>query len=150
MHWNQESGPCLYGFQTVDQKEAFLLLLQCSGIGPKLALAALAKLTPSIIIHAIQNDDAKTIASVPGIGQKKAETIIVLLKEKTYSITCAQADQSIAIHSWTTVKEALNSLGYSRNEINAVQKKLQSEEAYNQAPFELLMKKALLLLSKQR
>ncbi|QQR53629.1 Holliday junction branch migration protein RuvA [bacterium] len=146
-YWHQETGPSLFGFHSLDEKNVFLLLIQCTGVGPKLALTCLATLSPGTIIRAIQNDDYKAIASVQGIGTKKAETITLLLKEKANAIQL-QEELASEVQLWPTVCEALTSLGYSKNEILTAGRQIKKEMSQKQLPFDQLMRKALVLLSK--
>src|SRR5258708_4097906 len=77
LQWNQEQGPLLFGFHNELEKKVFLLVISCSGIGPKIALALLSALTPSVFLQIIQSGDEKALSGIPGIGAKKAEQMIV-------------------------------------------------------------------------
>ena len=82
MHWSQEQGPHLFGFVTEKERQVFLLIISCSGIGPKIGLAALNHLSPNAFIAALLQGDIKTLSKISGIGTRKAETLIVSLKNK--------------------------------------------------------------------
>ena len=71
LHWNQESGPTLYGFNSTLEKVTFLLIISCSGIGPKIGLAILNQMEPAIFLQAILEENIKTLSSISGIGAKK-------------------------------------------------------------------------------
>jgi Holliday junction DNA helicase RuvA len=78
----REDSLTLFGFADEDEKQTFELLQTASGVGPKLAQAMLAVLSPDALRVAIAGDDAKTLTKVPGIGQKGAQRIILELKDR--------------------------------------------------------------------
>lgn len=78
----REDELSLFGFESVEEKLLFEQLLTVSGVGPKVALAALSALAPNALAEAIAREDAALIASVPGIGKKTAQRIILDLKDK--------------------------------------------------------------------
>ncbi len=78
----REDELSLYGFAEPLEREVFLALLSVSGVGPKVALAALSALRPEALLDAVAREDAAFIASVPGIGKKTAERIVVDLKDR--------------------------------------------------------------------
>src|SRR5437762_3856954 len=82
MHWSAENGPSLFGFATSTERTVFRIIISCSGIGPKIALAILTDLGANNFITAITTGDENLLSKVNGIGKKKAEQIIVQLKHK--------------------------------------------------------------------
>jgi holliday junction DNA helicase RuvA len=84
--WTQlivrEDSMTLCGFHDRAEKEAFGKLLSVAGIGVKSALSTLSGFTPAELAAAIQAGDIKRISSVPGIGKKTAERLIVELRDK--------------------------------------------------------------------
>jgi holliday junction DNA helicase RuvA len=78
----REDAIQLFGFLTVAEKDAFILLTGISGIGPKLALSVLSTLPIADLISAIQAGDLDKLATVPGIGKKSAGRIALELKDK--------------------------------------------------------------------
>ena len=76
-----------FGFLTAREKDAFLLLLTVSGIGPKLALSVISTLSVDDLSGAILNDDYAVLASVPGIGKKSAGRLALELKDKIEKIS---------------------------------------------------------------
>jgi holliday junction DNA helicase RuvA len=72
----------LYGFHTEQERDLFLLLLAVQAVGPKVAIAVLSGGSPSELCAAIAAGDARRFQSVPGIGKRTAERIIVELREK--------------------------------------------------------------------
>lgn len=73
----------LYGFATEEERDLFVELIGVSGIGPRVALAALSGGAPRELNNAIVAGDAKRFQAVPGIGKRTAERIILELKDKT-------------------------------------------------------------------
>lgn len=150
MHWNQENGPILYGFQTELEKSVFLLIISCSGIGPKIALAILASMKPLHFLKVIQSGDEKALSAVNGIGAKKAEQMIVQLRHKVAKLIegGVAVEDDAEFEQWKNISEVLSSLNYSRTEItNALGFVRESLRA--DAPFDQLMRKALSFLSKR-
>ena len=78
----REDSLTLFGFADDDEKQIFELVQTASGVGPKLAQAMLAVLTPDAVRRAVAGDDVRTLTAVPGIGQKGAQRIILELKDR--------------------------------------------------------------------
>ncbi len=78
----REDALQLYGFHTSADREMFLLLLSISGIGPKVALNIISHMSSADLCAALQNEDAKLLATLPGIGKKTAERLVLELREK--------------------------------------------------------------------
>jgi holliday junction DNA helicase RuvA len=151
MHWNQEQGPSLYGFVHEHERTLFLLIIGCSGIGPKIAMAVLATMGSALFVAAIQDENPKALAQVPGIGIKKAEQIIVHLKHKVSDMMTSFADMPVAKtgNDWHSVSQALESLNYSRAEINTVMHHVRQKNEGATASFDQLLRQALSFLAKQ-
>jgi Holliday junction DNA helicase RuvA len=77
----------LFGFLTGQEKEAFVLLIGISGIGPKLALSVLSALSVPDFVSAVQAGDVDKLATVPGIGKKSAGRIVLELKDKVQRLS---------------------------------------------------------------
>lgn len=113
----RESAMDLYGFATPGEKEIFELLLSVSGVGPKLALAVLSGAEVHLLRRAIASGDVDLLTSVPGIGRKTAQRILVELKEKMGAawqedaLAGAAASPSAEL---TDAVDALVVLGFSR------------------------------------
>jgi Holliday junction DNA helicase RuvA len=78
----REDAIQLFGFITPQEKDAFVLLMSVSGIGPKSALGILSALPVSDLISAIQSADVEKLETVPGIGKKSAGRLVLELKDK--------------------------------------------------------------------
>lgn len=154
MQWNQEQGPTLYGFMQQQEKAVFLLIISCSGIGPKIALLILEKLSPSAFLRAVQTADIKTLSSISGIGPKKAEQLIVQLKHKVSALLDkgwqhAQDAQGQQIEQWQNIVQVLQSLHYSAGEIDQALAHVAKESKNTSVAFDALLRKALSFLAKK-
>jgi len=106
----REDALALYGFATPEQREVFLLLLQVTGVGPKLALAVLSHLSPDTLRGAVGSGQAEALDRVPGVGRKTAERIIFHLKDR---MGMPAGGMLTPLAADTEVLGALTSLGYS-------------------------------------
>lgn len=78
----REDGWSLYGFDRASDRAIFRRLLTASGFGPRLALALLSTLGPDRTVRSIQGRDLAALATVPGIGRKKAERLVLELHDR--------------------------------------------------------------------
>lgn len=151
MHWHQENGPTLFGFSHITEKKLFCLILDCPGIGPKLALNILASLGSSGFINAITQHDEKSFSAISGIGSKKAEQLIVHLKHKVSKLV--EHDQlsleGESTRIWSELSGALKSLNYSKDEIKAAISYTAAQEIEKSTPLEKLIRISLTYLSKR-
>lgn len=112
----REDSLTIFGFATNDERDMFELVQTASGIGPKVAQAMLAVLDPDRLRQAIGQGDLTTLTTVPGIGRKGAERIVLELKDRVGVTTQTLAPAS----AWRTqVHEALLGLGWSSREADA-------------------------------
>lgn len=151
MHWNQEQGPSLFGFSNELDRQVFLLIISCSGIGPKIALSILSSLGSSGCVHAICQGDDKALSKVPGIGTKKAEQIIVSLKHKMQKLVKSgvELEDISSLQQMHELNDVLTSLNYSKREIDATLHWLAEQPVSEPVPFDKLMRQALSFLSKK-
>ncbi len=82
----REDDISLYGFSTLDEKKLFLLLITVNSIGAKLAIKILGGIGQKELKHAIASSDYALLSSIPGVGKKTAERIVVDLKDKVDSV----------------------------------------------------------------
>ncbi|MCL2606658.1 MAG: Holliday junction branch migration protein RuvA, partial [Coriobacteriia bacterium] len=94
----RENEVSLYGFIDEEEKRSFLALIEVSGIGPKVALAVLSSLQPQMLAGAVATEDIALLSSVPGIGKKTAQRLIIELKGKLDAIFPA-AEQATSADS---------------------------------------------------
>lgn len=129
----REDDISLYGFCTNEELKMFEQLLGVSGVGAKSALSILANISPSSFALAIITGDLNTLKSLPGIGAKSAQRMILELKDK---MKTQEAIETEFIPVQNTVKndkakdaiEALQVLGYSRRDIDLAISKIDTNE----------------------
>jgi len=113
----REDALQLYGFASERERELFLMLLGVQAVGPKVALAVLSAGPPRELLGAVAAGDAARLQSVPGIGKRTAERIIVELREKVdVEIPDASISVSRGDDPRSLAREALLGLGYSAGE----------------------------------
>ena len=149
----REDSLTLFGFADEDEKQMFELLQTASGVGPKLAQAMLAVLSPDGLRVAIAGDDVKTLTRVPGIGQKGAQRIILELKDRigAPSRGAATATSTPQAAPWRDqVTQGLMGLGYpAKDAEKAVESVADQAGAADGAPdVGALLRAALRTLSK--
>jgi len=113
----REDAIQLFGFSTQQEKDAFVLLMTVSGIGPKSALGILSALPVSDLVSAIQSGDVEKLESVPGIGKKSAGRLVLELKDKLTKLhpgLAPTADATVQGQDKTfdDALSALTNLGY--------------------------------------
>lgn len=86
----REDSLTVFGFLDDDEKQIFELVQTASGVGPKVAQAMVAVLSPDDLRAAVAGEDVKTLTKVPGIGQKGAQRIILELKDRIGAPTGAR------------------------------------------------------------
>lgn len=121
----REDDISLYGFCTNEELKMFEQLLGVSGVGAKLALAILSNISPSSFALAIITEDINTIKSLPGIGAKSAQRIILELKDKMKTQDAIETEfipTKIEIKNDKTKDaiDALQVLGYAKKDIDSV------------------------------
>lgn len=77
----------LFGFSSKAERSLFLKLIAVSGIGPKLAVSMLSGMSPEEIVGAIRAENIAAITSIPGVGRKTAERIVIELRDKIAEFT---------------------------------------------------------------
>jgi Holliday junction DNA helicase RuvA len=114
----RQDALALYGFDSLDGREIFDLLLGVSGVGPRLAVTILSTLTPDSIRRAIITEQAEIFNQVPGVGNKTAQKILFNMQDK---ISKEEGFEPIAKMSEvdSEVLSALVALGYSVVEAQA-------------------------------
>ena len=112
----------LYGFSTQAERELFLMLIGVQSVGPKVALAVLSGGTPRELLNAIASGDSARFQTVPGIGKRTAERIIVELREK---VAGKVSDEIVVRHTPTDdprmlAREGLLGLGFTPQEADGM------------------------------
>jgi len=111
----REDALQLYGFLTAQEKELFEHLISVSGVGPRLALTLLSGLQCQEVIASIQNRDIARLTSIPGIGKKTAERLVLELRDKVAKIMLTATAVSPAAALQEDAVSALVNLGYARH-----------------------------------
>ena len=147
----REDSASLYGFVTKSDRDFFRLIIErVSGIGPRIALSILSKMSVEILQNAIFNQDTSLLSQCPGIGKKTAERLVIELKDKVSTSNQSLNSEtglasSKAYYSNSKYKDAVSSLitlGYKLPEADKrVSKALQNLGA--DVPTEAIIKEAL-------
>ena len=118
----REDSLTLFGFIDTDEKEMFLLLINVSGVGPKLALSILSGIRPVDLARAVATKDVARLIGLSGVGKKTAERLCLDLKDKVGGITGGDyelpdftAGPLVEASKEKDVVSALVNLGYPQN-----------------------------------
>ena len=116
----RDDGMSLYGFATPEEKALFEKLITVSGIGPKVALAALSSYSPGQLAGLIAAQDVAAVQRIPGIGKKTASRIILELKGSLEQDagSLLQEEKKPESKAFEGAKEALLSMGFTTAEID--------------------------------
>jgi len=109
----REDALQLYGFAQAGERELFEQLLSVSGVGPKVALAIVSGYSPSELRRAIVREDAALFQTIPGIGKKTAQRVVLELKEKMAPLVAVPDDAGAGDDTHLVARDALVELGYS-------------------------------------
>jgi Holliday junction DNA helicase RuvA len=146
----REDAIQLYGFRTRLEKSFFQLLISVSGVGPKLARDILSNIQPAALAQALSLNDIHKLSTIPGIGKKTAERLILELKDKVgkLDISALPATEARGIPAEDVMEDvasALLNLGYKEPQ---VRKALGGLDTGSGAGVEALLKQALKILMK--
>jgi Holliday junction DNA helicase RuvA len=109
----------LYGFLTELERQMFERLISVSGIGPKLAVAVLSGLETRELVGAVQRADVARLTTIPGVGKKTAERIVLELKDRLVTLAAVTVEEAAPALSESErlradLVSALQNLGYHR------------------------------------
>jgi len=141
----REDGWALYGFVEDHERDVFQRLLGASGVGPRLALALLSTLGGARVARAIKENDLGALCTVPGIGRKTAERIVLELRDRLGDISVPGAPEATAGPPDQAVQAVIN-LGYSANDAERAVREAVSQQGAGE-PVDLI-RGALQLLTK--
>lgn len=127
----------LYGFLTIQEKETFELLLGVSGIGPATAMGLVAAGSTQLI-NAVQNAQVSFFTSIPRVGKKLAQKIIIELRGKLGELKSLDLGPKSAAH--IELVEALVSLGFDENKVTEIVANFDMETTDLQTAIKLAMK----------
>ncbi len=155
VHTHAKDGSLqLFGFASRAERAAFELLLRASRVGPRLAQTVVSGITPRALLDAIRTGDVAALRSVPGIGTKLAERILVELRDRAPELAAAVGDTSSPLRGAAAADpareetlSALVNLGYPRAEAERVLAQA-AEEAGEGATLETLVRTSLRRLSR--
>ena len=109
----REDAWALFGFDDPTERTVFQRLLGATGVGPRLALAMLSALGgASRVVRAIRDNDLATLCTVPGVGRKTAERIVVELKDKVADLAKRETAATARAPAAEQAVQALVGLGY--------------------------------------
>src|SRR5262245_9973397 len=138
----REDVIALYGFSSRQERKVFERLISISGIGPRLAVTILSGGSVEDLVNAIRRGDLARLTSIPGVGKKTAERIIVELKDKLQDFSEAAAKSGVE----TDVLSALENLGYGRAIAEGAIRRAMNGDV--NSGFDVLFKRSLQILSK--
>jgi Holliday junction DNA helicase RuvA len=136
----------LFGFESQNNKLAFQTMLKVSGVGPKLALAVLGALSGAELARVIGEGNAKRLSSIPGIGKKTAERMILELGGKLK--TDAGKGGGVSAGMLSELSSALQNLGFKGGQVDRVVAEIRAK-GLQEAPFEVMLREALGLLKER-
>ena len=148
----KEDAINLFGFYTLQERELFQLMISVSGVGPKVAMNVLSRISATELLEAISGGNLTKLIAIPGIGRKTAERLILELREKAVKkmaedqipIMDVQKKQSGMIRE--DVLSALVNLGYKSNAARDALDNV-ARAAAGELPMDQLLKKALKILA---
>ena len=159
-HIKKEDSDSLFGFTSKDQKNFFIEILSIRGVGSQIGMGILNKFSIGEVINAIKTQNKKLICSVPGVGQKMSDRLILELKSKFKNELQIEEDKNEfeiydpEIHKMLDDLElTLQSLNYKKKEIKTIlpiliKKTNLHSEKENNLSFEYLLKLAMNHLDK--
>ncbi len=142
----------LFGFGTGEDKHVFELMISVSGIGPRLAMNILSGISAEELIRAVSHGNLDRLVSIPGVGKKIAERMILELKDKVVKLSSYEAiyrgDGDIKLYDSIIddVLSALVNLGYRSQRAREVLDKIINESSET-LTLDVLLKKALKVLA---
>jgi len=144
----REDALQLFGFQEATEKQVFLLLNSVAGIGPKLAVNILSGIPADELAQAIKEGDQLRLVSIPGVGKKLAERIIVELRDKFATFQAQVTETSVASNGSQLMQDAVSALvnlGYRKAE---VEKSVRDTVQAGNTTLEEVIKEALRRISR--
>ena len=128
VHIVREDTESLYGFATRAEKTLFERLIKINGVGPKVAMAICSTYTPKQFANVISSNDVAGIKRVPGIGPKSAGRILVELNGFDTELLESSQGSEPKGRAHTEATEALEALGFKKEQISKALSKCESEE----------------------
>jgi Holliday junction DNA helicase RuvA len=145
----REEALKLFGFYTIDEKRIFEKLITINKVGPKLALTILSGMPPADILSTIDSNDIVKLSTIPGIGRKTAERLILEMRDKLDGLSLdfvVTKDPGPEKGLFDDALSALVNLGYKKSQAEQTLKKVYAEKV-GDTSIENLIKDSLNLLS---
>lgn len=144
----REDAIQLFGFRTSRERDMFLRLISVQGIGPKLGITILSGMSADEMITAIRANDLARLTSIPGVGRKTAERLVIELRDKIGEISGDADDQTPlpADAMFDDALSALTNLGYQRSAAEKAVKQASSE--ITEPTVQKLLRRSLQILAK--
>jgi Holliday junction DNA helicase RuvA len=144
----REDSLALFGFTDAEELKLFDLLIGVSGVGPKLALALLSGMAPAAVARAIRGEQVAMLTTIPGIGRKTAERVIVELRDKLEVPLTAAKEGGVLPRSaqLEDAVAALRTLGYTASQAQDALRRLGADA--ERLSLEDLVRRALAQLGK--
>ena len=146
--FSESDGPRLFGFFSEDERSLFRLLLGVSKVGPRTAIAVLSALSVSDFARAVAENNTGLITTVPGLGKKSSERLVLELKDKISAIAPANFPAAASGSIAADAEAALMTLGYSPIMIRKTLAGLTKNVQYDSV--EILVKDTIRELHKKR
>ncbi|MGC6418121.1 MAG: Holliday junction branch migration protein RuvA [Bradymonadia bacterium] len=134
----REDQITLFGFSSFPERQIFRQLISISGIGPKIGLACLSGMDRDALISAITSGDVKRLTTIPGLGKRTAERLILELRDKLGGLAVAAKPNSTNL---SDLESALKNLGYKAKDVENLCTDLAKDSA--DLSFEALLREAL-------
>lgn len=150
----REDAIQLFGFKTLRERDLYLRLISVQGIGPKMGIAILSGMSADEIIIAIRTDDLARLTSIPGVGRKTAERLVIELRDKIAELSAGGTTKHDALESSSLPSDAvfedalsaLVNLGYQRSLAEKALKQAAQEGI--EISVQKLLRRALQVLAK--
>jgi Holliday junction DNA helicase RuvA len=147
----REDALALFGFKSLREKQLFEYLTSVSGIGPKLGITILSGMSAAELVPAIRQNNLARLTSIPGVGKKTAERLVVELRDKLGKLETSPAEPAPGIGPFSQhhddVLSALVNLGYPKAMAERAVQKASTDQGRD-LTFEALLRKSLQQLAK--
>jgi Holliday junction DNA helicase RuvA len=149
----KEDAISLFGFLTPEERDIFEVIISVSGIGPRLGVNLLSGISASELMTAIVEGDLKRLVSIPGVGKKMAERLVLELKDKVLKMMPSPDARpaKIGMQPTEALKEdalsALMNLGYKNAAAKEAIDRIMQEVQGDAATLDVVLKGALKILA---
>lgn len=124
----REDAWSLFGFLEHEERVVFQRLLQASGVGPRLALALISTLGSARVVRALRQEDLAALCTVPGVGKKKAERMVLELRDRIRDLEVTESTDGPGPVGEQAIIALVN-LGYNQQQADAAVRKILASNA---------------------